>query len=75
LEIADQQYRALPEQVRVLADGRIAELLESPTTDCDAAYDERSDQWSVPLGDDGFLLYAVVHAPATVIVLRLIVMG
>ena len=35
-------------------------------------YNERSDQWSVPLGARGFLFYAVVRDPATVIILRLV---
>jgi hypothetical protein len=75
LEIARQQYLDLPERLRVLVDRRVAQLLENPTADADAVHDEGSGQWSVPLGDDGFLLYAVVHAPATVIVLRLVVLG
>ena len=50
----------------------MAQLLEGPTVDRDAVYNERSDQWSVPLGDEGFLFYAVVRHPAKVIVLRLV---
>jgi hypothetical protein len=70
LQIADQQYHDLPEDLRGLVDRRIAQLLENPTVDADAVYNERSDQWSVPLGERGFLFYAVVRDPATVIVLR-----
>jgi hypothetical protein len=55
-----------------LVDRRLAQLVENPTADPDAVYNPRSDQWSVPLGDAGFLFYAVVRDPATVIVLRLI---
>lgn len=72
LQIADQQYHDLPDTVRDLADHRLAQLLENPTADPDAVYNPASDQWSVPLGEDGFLFYAVVRDPATVIVLRLI---
>jgi len=75
LQIADQQYHDLPEDVRVLVDRRIAQLLENPTVDADAVYNDRSDQWSVPLGERGFLFYAVVRDPATVIVLRLVSVG
>jgi hypothetical protein len=72
LQIADQQYHDLPDELRVLIDRRIAQLLENPTVDADAVYNERSDQWSVPLGEFGFLLYAVVRDPATLIILRLV---
>jgi hypothetical protein len=72
LEIADQQYRDLPVGVRELVERRLARLLENPTVEPDAVYNERSDQWSLPLADDGFLFYAVVQDPATVIILRLI---
>jgi hypothetical protein len=69
LQIADQQYRG---DVRDLVYHRLAQLVENPTADPDAVYNPTSDQWSVPLGDNGFLFYAVVRDPATVIVLRLI---
>ncbi|GAA3224092.1 hypothetical protein GCM10017691_11770 [Pseudonocardia petroleophila] len=72
LQIAEQQYRDLPEDLRRLVDRRIAALLENPTTDADAVHNARSDQWSVPLGDDGFLFYAVVRDPATLIILRVV---
>jgi hypothetical protein len=72
LEIADRQYRELPEATRVLIDRRLAQLVESPTVDPDADYNERSDQWSVPVGADALLFYAVVREPPTVIVLRLV---
>jgi len=39
----------------------------------DAVYNEASDQWSITLRDHGFLFFAVVRDPATVIVLRLVV--
>ena len=72
LQIADQQYHDLPEDLRQLADRRIAALLENPTVDTDAVYNARSDQWSVPLGDNGFLFYAVVRDPTTLIILRVV---
>ncbi len=72
LEIAEQQYRDLPADLRELIDQRLGQLLENPTVDPDAVYYERSDQWSVPLGDQGLLFYAVVQYPAKVIVLRLV---
>jgi len=46
---------------------------ENPTADPDAVYNEASDQWSITLRDHGFLFFAVVRDPATVIVLRLVV--
>lgn len=53
-------------------DRRTAQLLENPTVDADAVYNKRSDQWSVPIGERGFLFYALVRDPATVILLRLV---
>jgi hypothetical protein len=75
LQIADQQYHDLSDDLRELADRRIAQLLENPTVDPDADYNQRSDQWSVPLGENGLLFYAVVPDLATVIVLRLVSFG
>lgn len=72
LEIAQRQYLDLPDNLRTILDRRLAQLMENPTADPDAVYNERSDQWSVPLAEHGFLFYAVVHHPNTVIVLRLI---
>lgn len=72
LEIADKQYRGLPDATRVLIDRRLAQLVENPTVDPDADYNERSDQWSVSVGTDALLFYAVVREPPTVIVLRLV---
>jgi hypothetical protein len=72
LQIAEQQHHELPEDLRALTDRRIAQLLENPTADRDADYNPTSDQWSVPLGEDGLLSYAVVRDPPTVIVLRIV---
>jgi len=73
LEIAEQQYRDLPDDVRDLVDQRLTRLLEDPTADPDARYNQPSDQWSIPIGGHGFLFFAVVRNPAKVIVLRLVV--
>jgi hypothetical protein len=75
LQLAQHQYPDLPEDLRALVDRRLAQLLENPTADADAVYNKRADQWSVPLAEQGFLFYAVVRHPATVIVLRLISFG
>ena len=40
----------------------------------DAIYDAKSRQWSVPVPEQGLMLYAVVSHQATVIVLRVIVL-
>lgn len=72
LEIAEQQYLDLPPGTRQLVDDRLTRLLDDPTGEAGSVYNERSDQWSVALADEGFLFYAVVHDPATVVVLRLI---
>lgn len=76
LEIAAQQYRDLPEDLRDLVDRRLSRLLENPTADPDATYNERSDQWSIPMAEQGFMFYAIVRDPtATVIVLRVVSFG
>jgi hypothetical protein len=75
LQIADQQYHEVPAEVRALVDQRLAHLMENPTADPDADYNQRWDQWSVPLGENGLLFYAVVSDLATVIVLRLVSFG
>jgi hypothetical protein len=73
LEIAAKQHRDLPADVRRLVDRRIDGLSGDPYAELDAIYDSRSDQWSVPVGGDGLLVYAVVQEPAAVIVLRIVV--
>lgn len=70
LQIAERQYLDLPPDVRKLVDARLARLEQDSLGLSDAVYDAASDQWSVTLADRGFLLYAVVADPATVIVLR-----
>ena len=73
LEIAERQYLDLPEVARRLVDERLAQLERDPLGLPDAVYDSSSDQWSAPVGG-GLVLYAVVIEPATVIVLRLVVL-
>jgi len=51
---------------------RLAHLEHDPLGPSDAAYDPASDQWTVTIADRGFVLYAVVADPATVIVLRFV---
>ena len=72
LEIAERQYLDLSGDTRALVDERLALLESDPAGLPDAIYDSASDQWSAPIGEHGLMLYAVVHEPATVIVLRLI---
>ena len=55
LEIAEQQNRILSDDVRDLVDRGLAQLVENPTAASDAVYNEASDQWSITLGDHGFL--------------------
>ena len=71
LEIAERQHLDLPAHLLDLVDACLAQLVDDPTGDAHAAYDTRSDQWSVPVDDQGFVLCAVVPDPPTVIVLRL----
>ncbi len=72
LEIAERQYLDLPDDTRALVDERLAQVEFDPAGLPDAIYDSASDQWSAPIGERGLMLYAVVHEPATAIVLRLI---
>ena len=72
LEIAERQYLDLPDDTRALVDEHLALLESNPAGVPEAIHDSASDQWSAPIGEQGLMLYAVVHEPATVIVLRLI---
>ena len=74
LEIAERQYLDLSDDGRELVDARLAQLEQDPSGVSDAVYDPKSDQWSATLGDRGLVLYAVVTEPATVIVLRLVLL-
>ena len=72
LEIAERQYLDLPDATHPLVGELLAQLESDPAGLSDAIYDSASDQWSAPIGEHGLMLYAVVHEPTTVIVLRLI---
>jgi len=72
LEMAERQYLDLSDDTRALVDDHLTLLESNPASLPDAIYDSASDQWSAPIGEQGLMLYAVVHEPATVIVLRLI---
>lgn len=72
LEIAQDQYRALPEHHRQAIDGRVAELLEHPDGPA-GAYHSRRDQWTTTYGDGlGLIVYAVAAAQRRVLILRLV---
>lgn len=72
LEIAIDQYLALPEPARQQVDDRLVQLLEQPQGPPEA-YDQRSDQWTTTYGDGaGLILYAVVPAHMRVLILRLV---
>jgi hypothetical protein len=49
LEIADQQYRELPDATRALINRRLAQLVENPTADADADYHERVARGRLPV--------------------------
>lgn len=72
LEIAEDQYRSLPGDLRSRVDVRLGQLLDDPLNASSAVYNRHSDQYGVPLDDDGFLFFAVVASPPTVIVLRIV---
>jgi hypothetical protein len=68
---ADSQYANLSEDTRRLADRRIQELLNNPTSNPDNQYDPQFDQWSIPIGDDkGWIIYGIVNDARLVILLR-----
>jgi hypothetical protein len=68
---ADRQYANLPEATRRLVDRRIQELLDDPTGNLAQQYDQRFDQWPIPIGDDkGWIFYAIVENAQLVILFR-----
>lgn len=70
LELAREQYDALPLAARTHVDARLVDLAEQPYG---PGYDERTDQWTTTYGDGlGVILYAVVRRPPRVIVLRVV---
>ncbi len=71
LEIARQQYDALPADLRQQVDSKLDLLLDDPERFGD--YDKPSDQWTTDFGGGaGLIVYAVVHQRVKVIVLRLV---
>ena len=72
LEIAHTDYTSLPEHTRDQISARIEQLLENPRQPRDG-YDELTDQWTTTYGGGaGLIVYAVVHEPQRVIILRLV---
>lgn len=67
-----EQYANLPAETQQQIDARVEQLVENPRQPR-SAYDRRTDQWTTTYGDGGgLILYAVVHEPPTVIILRLV---
>jgi mRNA-degrading endonuclease RelE of RelBE toxin-antitoxin system len=72
LEIALEQYNALPPASQRQVEARIEQLLERPEGPREA-YDSRSAQWTTTYGGGvGLILYAVVHEHQRVLILRLV---
>ena len=72
LELAREQYQALPEDHQHAIDARVAELLDRPEGPA-RAYHYRRDQWTTSYGDGlGLILYAICDEPPRVLILRLI---
>lgn len=72
VEIAREQYAAMPREGREQVDIRLEQLLESPRQLPSSAYDDATDQWTTTYGAGaGLLVYAVVHERERLIVLRL----
>lgn len=71
LEIASEQYAALPEAARQQVRARLEQILERPDLP-PSAYDAPSDQWITTYGDGGGLIVcAIVHEHRAVVILRL----
>lgn len=72
VEVAREQYAALPPEAREQVDARIEQLLENPRQPR-SAYDESTDQWTTTYGEGaGLIVFAVVHKHQRLIVLRLV---
>lgn len=72
LEIAREQYDALPAEARQQVDDHIEQLLERPEGP-PQAYDLSSDQWTTTYGGGaGLILYAIVQEHQRVLILRLV---
>jgi mRNA-degrading endonuclease RelE of RelBE toxin-antitoxin system len=73
VEIAREQYAALPPEAREQVDARIQELLENPRQQPRSAYDSGAGQRTTIYGAGaGLIVYAVVHERHRLIVLRLV---
>lgn len=73
MEIAREQYAALPPEAGKQVDVRIEQLLENPGQEPRSAYDNATDQWTTTYGAGaGLILYAVVHERQRLIILRLV---
>jgi hypothetical protein len=73
LEVAREQYDGLPGEARDHVDTRLDQLAEDPRQVPRSAYDHLTDQWTTVYGDGaGLILFALVHQPPRVIVLRLV---
>lgn len=72
LELAREQYAALPENHQRAIDTRVVELLDRPEGPA-SAYQRRRDQWTTTYGDgQGLILYAISYEPPRVLILRLV---
>lgn len=72
LDLAREQYRALPEDHQHAIDAGGAELLDRPEGPA-RAYHRRRDQWTTTYGDGlGLILYAISDEPPRVLILRLV---
>jgi hypothetical protein len=70
LEVAREQYDALPSEIQQQVDERIGQLRDQPEGDRQS-YDQPSDQWTTTYGSGaGLILYAV--AGQRVLILRLV---
>ncbi len=73
VEIALEQYAALPPEAREQVDGRIEQLLERLDQEPRSAHDNATDQWTTTYGAGaGLIMYAVVHERQRLIILRLV---
>ena len=72
LEIARDQYRALPEHHQQAIDNRVGTLLDQPEGPA-GAYHPRRDQWTTTYGDGlGLIVYAIAADERRVLILRLV---
>lgn len=71
LEIATEQFAALPEASRQQVRVRVEQLLEHPDLP-PSAYDAPTDQWITTYGDGaGLIVCAIVREHQAVVILRL----